>query len=229
MPVKEEISKKSVENRRKIEQKDTEEKEEEKIEKTTEEDSDETLETDVIRDVQEKEPMRGRTEKKGIREWVRQMISYFTSLRQKITGWIQQVKKFLRKITSSKDAAIKQVKRIWTFLNDTKNKAGASVLWNAGKKIFLHMFPKKWKGQFLIGMKNPADTGKIFGLISVVGGIAGFMPPVMPDFEREIFEGKLSMKGRIRIFTLLRIVLATWRDKNVQYLVHYSKKVLSRG
>ena len=41
---------------------------------------------------------------------------------------------------------------------------------------------------------------------------------VEPDFEKPALDGELSLKGRLRIVTVLRIAWRLYRDKNVRYV-----------
>ena len=47
---------------------------------------------------------------------------------------------------------------------------------------------------------------------------------IRPDFEETVWEGELSVKGRIRIFFLLRVLWILYFDKDIKRLIHMWKK-----
>jgi len=106
------------------------------------------------------------------------------------------------------------VSQVWEFLNASETEAGKNVILDALKRLFGHILPRKWKGFVRFGMSNPANTGKILGVISVIYGLTGALPEIYPEFEQEILEVDLMAKGRIRISYLLRLFLNVWFDKN---------------
>lgn len=107
----------------------------------------------------------------------------------------------------------KKIRHIADFFAANENHAGMRVLLEHGKKAFSHIWPKKWKGWIRFGLEDPAETGKALGMLAVLCGVVGSFPNIEPDFEQEIFEGNLKAKGRIRVATLLRIVIHVWRNE----------------
>ena len=94
-------------------------------------------------------------------------------------------------------------------------------LWVLLKKIK----PSKIEGDVIFGMKDPADTGQALGAI---GALYGFLPKklhITPDFENERYEGKLHVKGKLRLIHVVVIGLKLIVDKNFRYVV---KKVLAK-
>lgn len=112
--------------------------------------------------------------------------------------------------------------RAW---NDKENQGGMVSLWKTAKRLLQHITPRKWTGYIHFGMNNPENTGKILGLIAIFGGIIGILPEIQPDFEKEIFEGKVMLKGRIYLFYLIQLFITIWRKKEVHKLIDNIKKL----
>lgn len=158
--------------------------------------------------------------------------NFFYKIQQKIIGFWKRLKGFyqkgiyflhnLRKIWSE---CIKKKEILIEVWQNEENRKGVRFLWTMTKKVLHHIAPKKWNGYMHIGMKNPADTGKVLGLIGAFGGIIGILPEIQPDFEKKVFEGKVQLKGRIYSFYLIRILILVWKNKEVRRFVNNIKKV----
>ena len=96
-----------------------------------------------------------------------------------------------------------------------------SQLWVLLKKIK----PSKIEGDVIFGTGDPAATGQAIGAIAA---LYGFLPKklhITPDFEEERYEGKLHIKGKLRLIHVVIIALKLIVDKNFRYVV---KKVLAK-
>ncbi len=96
-----------------------------------------------------------------------------------------------------------------------------SQLWVLLKKIK----PSKIEGNVIFGTGDPATTGQAIG---AVAALYGFFPKkfhITPDFEEERYEGKLHIKGKLRLIHVVIIALKLIIDKNFRYVV---KKVLAK-
>lgn len=79
---------------------------------------------------------------------------------------------------------------------------------NAGG-LLRYILPRRIKGWLRIGMADPAMTGQILGGISILFALTGRSADVFPEFEEEIFECDLLLKGRLQGFMILLFILRT--------------------
>ena len=124
------------------------------------------------------------------------------------------------------------VRNIRTEIDFYKN------LWDKpqGKKSLEHLWreicykkkkgkPTKIRGKLLFGTGDPATTGQALG---VLGAVYGFLPEdlfITPDFENEVYEGTIDVKGRLRLIHLLIVAVRLLIDRDFRYVV---KKVLAK-
>ncbi len=101
-----------------------------------------------------------------------------------------------------------------------ENKPGIKVLIKATKELLKHIKPKVLKGNIEFGLDDPSVTGQVLGLISVFYGLYYESFKIIPNFEEEIFQGQVYIKGRIRIFTVILIVFKTLLNKQFQKLIN---------
>ena len=75
--------------------------------------------------------------------------------------------------------------------------------------LLKHMAPRSLRGRLHFGTGDPALTGQLLGVLSVLFAMWGKGIAVIPDFEQEVFEGEAAVKGYARgIIVLILIIRA---------------------
>ena len=108
------------------------------------------------------------------------------------------------------------IRSYWDILRSPDNKAPFSVLRGTLWKIVKHSSPKKVKADLIIGTGDPCNTGLLFGFFGIM---LSFIPGgcnLTPDFYEKRLEGKLYIKGRIRIVVLLHHAIKIMMDKELK-------------
>ncbi len=83
-------------------------------------------------------------------------------------------------------------------------------------RLFKHIMPLKHRIKLEFGTGSPDTTGEILGALAVIMALTGMNIQVMPDFDNAIFRGEIYMKGRIRLFNILIIVLKVYFNKELR-------------
>ncbi len=104
------------------------------------------------------------------------------------------------------------------FLKQEENKKGLRYIWNSFKHILKHIAPSKIQGDIEFGLEDPCQTGQALGMVSVLFSIYGKSIRIIPNFEESCINGKIFIKGRIRVFTLLVICIKLLLDDNFKRL-----------
>ncbi len=102
----------------------------------------------------------------------------------------------------------------------------------AVKKAFFHILdllkkvkPSRIKGEVVFGTGDPAVTGQVLG---VIAALYGFFPEelhITPDFENQIYQGNIHMKGKLRLIHVAVAAIKLMADKDFRNVV---KKVLAK-
>lgn len=116
---------------------------------------------------------------------------------------------------------------ILEFWKDELAKSGLKFLWSNLVSLFKHIGPRKIKGKIIFGTGDPYSTGQISAVAAMFYGKYGKDLQICPDFMEKVFECELWIKGRIRLFTLLKLALKVWFHKDVKYLRNRFKALLS--
>ena len=138
---------------------------------------------------------------------------------------------FIRKIRFKIRAFCDKLKRI----NERKNNLIAflreedtKIAWDVGKeeliKLIKYILPTKLKLYMKFGFENPANTGKLLGIIYMFYGYTKKFQ-IYPDFEKVVFEGETTFKGRIRVIRLLVVFLKLWRNEHIKNTISRAKQI----
>ncbi len=137
-----------------------------------------------------------------------------------ITHFTDKVKAVFEKIRSVKDNLEKYISVISNERNQqTIKNALAQIL-----KVLYSVRPRKWKGYARFGMEDPATTGQILAILSVLYPWIGPHMKIEPDFEEQIVEGETYIKGRIFVIVLLVAAWKLYFDKDLRKMLKSLKK-----
>ena len=144
--------------------------------------------------------------------------SVVQKLRKKVQGIKYKVRQFIekvKKINEKREALLKVYhhKRFDVAKKDVI--AYVKTLWNIIK-------PKHLEGRIHFGMKDPASTGQVLGVIAMFLVWYDEFLQVEPDFENACFDGNLKGNGKIRLFPIVKLVIKIILNKN---LIKVIKKV----
>ena len=92
--------------------------------------------------------------------------------------------------------------------------------------LLKHLRPKKLSGRLVIGCKDPAMTGQLFGILGLLLPIYYDSIDITADFEKARVEGDIHMRGSITIFYLVCLLLKIYRDKYTMKTYERIKKIL---
>ncbi len=144
--------------------------------------------------------------------------SVFLRIKEKIHAIIDKVRfwsKKLKELKEKKDALLKVYhhKRFEVAKNDAIRYI---------KELWRGIKPRKLEGRIHFGLEDPATTGQLLGVLSMFLVWYYDYIKIEPDFEKACFDGELSFRGKIRLFTLFKIIIKIIFNKN---LIKVVKKV----
>ncbi len=131
----------------------------------------------------------------------------------------QKIKVTFQRICGKLKTAEERWQKLMEFLEKEENKNTFRLLKRQVIRFFKHVLPGKVSGTVRFGFEDPYTTGRILTYISPFYGWYGRTIQVIPVFDEQVLNGELSLKGRIRIATLLFIGFQVWRDKNFRTLL----------
>lgn len=132
--------------------------------------------------------------------------------RKEKVGFFEKIKRKFRHIKESIVKLVAKIKKLLhqkdalrEILDDSENKATLKFLWDELKHLLKHILPRKTKGYVAFGTGDPATTGQLLGIVSIVFARTGQLCEIRPNFTEKQIECDVEFKGRLQIFTLLLI------------------------
>ena len=153
---------------------------------------------------------------KKIKLKIQKIIDLFNSI-------INQIKLFFTDIKEKKD----RIKRYLSILKSDAAKASFLLCKKKLFKMLKHFIPRKMHANITYGLSDPADTGYILALYSMLPEAFGKKVVLYPDFNQAVFKCDFRMKGLIRMWTLLHQILSVIVDKNCKNFYKTLKKEIA--
>lgn len=171
---------------------------------------------------------------KDISDKIKEFSFKLSSIKGKIRGLKFKIKSIIRKIERAKykaDLTKNRIKEYRELSKSKRFKKTFAFLKKEVKYLLKHIFPRKCKGFIKFGFEHPDKTGKTYGYIAILYGMFGKKLKkfdIIPDFEHKVFEGKVDVKGHIRLIHALIVAIKILLNRNVWIIKKKFDKINSK-
>lgn len=121
----------------------------------------------------------------------------------------------------------RRLKRKWESVKKFfRSKMFREALLHAKKEVLYFLkkaAPKKVTGTVRFGFNDPALTGETLGILGMIYGKLPKDLSIQPNFEQEILQGDVRMKGSFQAVTAAGIALRLFRDQNLRKTIRHFK------
>lgn len=159
----------------------------------------------------EKEKAEG--EKPTWKKFFKRFLELLKNLRYTITQICDKIKKI-----------VKNIKYYIEVISSTEFKNAFRLCSGQAGVLLRHVCPKKIKGSLRIGTGDPASTGQVLAVYGMLYPFLGNQIMVTPDFEQQIVEGELFIKGRITLFRLVKCAWIVYFNKDLRRVINMLKR-----
>ena len=164
----------------------------------------------------EKREYTGQSAKEAVQEEVKkaeeQSASEKKSERKKFGQSFRDFRLTLEKICDK----IKKVKKL---LKSEQMKRTKTWVWKEIKALIFHIRPKKLQGNLRFGMEDPCLTGEILAVAGVFYPLYGEYFTIEPFFEKQIFEGEVSFRGRIYGIYFALLAWRIFQNRDLRFII----------
>lgn len=157
-------------------------------------------------------------EKPKISLWER-ICRFFRKITDRIKGIGKSIGHLgdkIRKVGEKKDTLVE----FWNLEEHVQARAAlmkeASYLWKRSR-------PRKITGTLHFGLWDPAATGILMGVLSMLYAWYPEKFILDPDFDQLILKGELHIKGHIRLYPFCLSAWRIWRNKDVRLMYKHWK------
>lgn len=144
-----------------------------------------------------------------ILEIVRKITGKICSLYHKIKCTIEIFCGKIRMLSEKKD-------KLTEFLTSEVHRQAFFKVKDEGLKLLLRLRPKIVQADIRYGFDDPCITGQVLAGLGILYPFLGEHVNVRPDFEHKVLEGRMYVKGRVRMFHIARLLWSLLWCKNVR-------------
>ncbi len=149
----------------------------------------------------------------------RSIAGLVTKVRDFVKGLLQKLKGLLEKLRFVRD----KKDAILAILFDEKNRPAFLKIKYVVFRVLRHLKPTHLAGKAYFGFDDPASTGYMLGLLSLLYPVCEDRLMLYPNFEKKIFEGEASFAGRLRASVFLFAACQLIFDKEIRRMIRSFK------
>lgn len=109
-------------------------------------------------------------------------------------------------------------------INDDRNQEAFTLCLKKLSDVLKNIKPRKIKGYVHLGSSDPYNMGTMMSIYGILFPLIRDKIQMVPDYENDITEFDLLIKGRITIFVILVAAFKIYFDRDVRRMVKIFKK-----
>lgn len=109
--------------------------------------------------------------------------------------------------------------QIRDFISDPVNQETFRLIFRQIKALLHHVLPRKASADVVFGFEDPAATGQVLSLCTLLYVWYGDSLRITPVFDEKVLEADVDLKGRIRFGTMLALGIRILLNKNFRILL----------
>jgi hypothetical protein len=146
------------------------------------------------------------------------LLDRFRAFKEKLIAGIKSFIMKIKNLFTTIQSFYNKWELISDFIRDDVNRQAFSVSFRSLKKFLRHILPTKVRSKIIFGTGDPCTTGQLLGVLGFFYGFYGDSVQITPDFVNSRLEGEHDVKGRIRLITILIIVVKLILNKQMKSL-----------
>lgn len=143
----------------------------------------------------------------------------------KICGFFKNIWYTIRTICDRIKNIFENIEYYLDIIKSDTFKASFALCRGELVKVLSYIKPRKFEGELVIGTGDPASTGQIIAYYyAILYPFIGTHLRVVGDFEQKRVEGLVLIKGKIKLFTIIKAALRIYFNKDIKKLLKLFKK-----
>ena len=164
----------------------------------------------------QEQPQDKQAQTKPLRQSILKKLLYaIRRIYGKITAIGRGLFSLVVKLLHMPEKASETIGMLTDFWNLEENVKARESIWRELKFLWKHSRPRKADLTLHFGFEDPSWTGQCMGVLSILNVWYPGRIFLKPEFEQEIFEGTLYIKGHMMLAVPLLSIFRLWRDENV--------------
>lgn len=151
----------------------------------------------------------------------------FYKIRFVLTKFIEFLFNIKDKLIIAYDTAVNIYNDIEYYIdaiNDERNRKVFSLCLSQSSNIINNIKPRVFKGNLTIGLDEPYTMGQILSIYGILFPIIHDKITINPVYDKELIEGDLLIKGRVRVFILIKAAIKIYFNRDFKRMMRIFKK-----
>lgn len=159
---------------------------------------------------------------------MKKIHSFFQKVIYAIKGICDKIKHIKKKILGVRDSVSRLMERkdaLLEFWNLEEHRRARGAVWKEVRYLWKKYRPRRIEGKITFGFEDPSVTGLCMG---GVGMLCAWYPDrlqIIPDFEQEILEGNVLIKGKVRFYVLALILWRVYFNQDIRHMYEHWKQL----
>lgn len=204
-------------SKKKLEKKKVKKKPKKKSGEKSHKEPEKDLEQNPPAVMQEEQTEKQHEQKHHKKTYKKKFVSVFGKISKTIRSIVEKIKAIPQKFKNIGS----KIKKVNQWIQDEQNRSAVRFVLGAVIRLLKKYGPKHMKADVAYGMEDPAATGQVLAVLSVLPFLYYDKVSIMPDFEAERFyiEGSWDIRGRIQVIHLLKAAIQIWRNPDVKHFI----------
>lgn len=204
-------------SKKKLEKKKVKKKPKKKSGEKSHEEPEKDLEQNPPAEVQEEQTEKQYEQKHHKKTYKKKFVFAFGKISKTIRSIVEKIKAIPQKLKNIGS----KIKKVNQWIQDEQNRSAVRFVLGDVIGLLKKYGPKHMKADVAYGMEDPAATGQVLAVLSVLPFLYYDKVSIMPDFEAERFyiEGSWDIRGRIQVIHLLKAAIQIWRNPDVKHFI----------
>ena len=204
-------------SKKKLEKKKVKKKPKKKSVEKSHKEPEKDLEQNPPAVMQEEQTEKQYEQKHHKKTYKKKFVSVFGKISKTIRSIVEKIKAIPQKFKNIGS----KIKKVNQWIQDEQNRSAVRFVLGAVIGLLKKYGPKHMKADVAYGMEDPAATGQVLAVLSVLPFLYYDKVSIMPDFEAERFyiEGSWDIRGRIQVIHLLKAAIQIWRNPDVKHFI----------
>lgn len=109
-----------------------------------------------------------------------------------------------------------RVSSIINIIREKETRSAVRKLIREFRALLCYLSPKRARLDFRIGTGDPQTTGLLIGAVSLMPWAYARGVRIVPDFEEKVMRGRGEIRGRMRVFYFIRLIIRVYRDEELR-------------
>lgn len=204
-------------SKQKVEKKKVKKKQKKKSGEKSHKEPEKDLEQNPPAVMQEEQTEKQYEQKHHKKTYKKKFVSVFGKISKTIRSIVEKIKAIPQKLKNIGS----KIKKVNQWIQDEQNRSAVRFVLGNVIGLLKKYGPKHMKADVAYGMEDPAATGQVLAVLSVLPFLYYDKVSIMPDFEAERFyiEGNWDIRGRIQVIHLLKAAIQIWRNPDVKHFI----------